>query len=96
MEHRQLGRVLDGKGLLAAALGKTVKGELKGLFEQQGEPLGKGLVLGDNPGLLSVEGVAVEQYAVGLRLGAASAAQRGAAQLAFHFKSKGHGYSSKM
>ena len=62
-------------GLLAAALGKTVKGELKGLFEQQGEPLGKGLVLGDNPGLFSVEGVAVEQHAVGLRLGAASAPQ---------------------
>lgn len=38
----QLLRVLNGKNMLSIPLWKAVKGDSKGLFEQQGQSLGKG------------------------------------------------------
>ena len=70
--------------MLSLSVRQTVKGDLEGLFEQRGQPLGKCLALGDDAELAGREGIAVSQHAVGLRLGAALAAQRGTAQFLFH------------
>ena len=96
MDRFQLGRVVQGEDPLPAPLGQTVEGQPEGLFQQGGQPLGKGFVLRDDAGLAGGKGVAVEQGAVGLRLGAAFTAQGGAAELGFHVSRKGHSHSSKM
>ena len=92
----QLLRVLNGENMLSLPLGKAVKGDFKGLFEQQGQSLGKGVVFGDDPHLPAGKGVAVQQHPVGLRLGAALAVQLPPAQLVFYLASKGHGVHSSM
>ena len=92
----QLLRVLNGKNMLSIPLWKAVKGDSKGLFEQQGQSLGKGVVFGDDPHLPAGKGVAVQQHPVGLRLGAALAVQLPPAQLIFYLASKGHGVHSSM
>ena len=92
----QLLRVLNGKNMLSIPLWKAVKGDSKGLFEQQGQSLGKGVVFGDDPHLPAGKGVAVQQHPVGLRLGAALAVQLPPAQLVFYLASKGHGVHSSM
>ena len=95
-DNLQLFRVLNGENMLALPLGEAVKGDFKGLFEQQGQPLGKGVVFGDDPHLPAGKGVAVQQHPVGLRLGAAFAVQLPPAQLVFYLASKGHGIHSSM
>ena len=75
--------VLNRENMLSFPLGKAVKGDFKGLFEQQGQSLGKGVVFGDDPHLPAGKGVAVQQHPVGLRLGAALAVQLPPAQLVF-------------
>ena len=90
MDGLQLAGVLDGEDVLSLPLGQAVEGEPEGFFEQDGQPLGKGLVLGDDAHLVPAEGVAVEQHPVGLRLGAALLVHLQAAQLVFYLSSKGH------
>ena len=96
VQRRQLIRVGDLEDLLAASLGQAVKGEPECLFKQQGQPLGKGSVFGHDPGLGGVEGVAVKQHPIGLRLGAALPAQGSPAQLGFYVHRKRHVQSSSM
>ncbi len=95
-DRLQLVRAAEGEDTLPLPLRQPVEVQPEGFFEQGGQTLGEGAALGDNAGLPPVEGVAVQQHPVGLRLGTAPSVQPGAAQLLFDSSRKGHAYPSKM
>ena len=68
----------------------AVEPEVEGPLKQPGQPGGKVGILRDDPDLGRAEGVAVEQNAVGLRLGATAPLDRQTAELIFRIKGKGH------
>ena len=83
-------RDLEDPLALLPLLRHPVKAQGEGPLKDLGQPLGKARVLRNDADLGGVEGVAVEQNAVGLRPGAAVALHRKAAELALRFVGEGH------
>ena len=71
IDHFQLLRVLDNKRPFPLSLRQAVKGQPKRLFKQNGQPLGKSLMFGNDAYLAAAESIAVKQHPIGLRLGTA-------------------------
>ena len=88
-QQRQLVGIGDGEDLLGAVrVPLLVEGQAEGLVKQGGEPVAKGLGLGDDLHFLGGKAVAVEQHAAGLRLGAALAGELRPAELGLDFTGK--------
>ena len=83
-------RDLEDQLPLLPLLRHAVKARREGALKDLGQPLGKARVLRDDAHLSGVEGMAVEQDAIGLRPGAAMALNRKAAKLVFRFVGEGH------
>ena len=72
-DSRQFLRIRDLEDPLSPFLRQAVEPEAEGLLEEPGEAGGEVAIFRDDPDLRRIEGVAVQQDAVGFRPGAAEA-----------------------